>query len=348
MPLGANVVNVANQAAADLVDGVVVQDAVVPLVTDGQNLVRRSRDPAHLLALGDAVGHQLLGQHMLALAHGVDRRRVVQVERHRDDHRLDVEIRIIEQRLVVAFFSFKDLHVLAGFVFRLPTVNLHQPFARGMGAGRFPIAVKRAIDAVRPNVGDRADVDVVGIQRPDQHAPFVARAQDGDAQPVVDLRPIAEVHRPHAHAGSRPGEHRPLEEVAARRANGFVEVVFADLFFFGREIHGDIAYGRRVESIVDIVRPGKESISEIVEAEPAAGASSRKDQERGELDDLVVSRRSIRDPRRLRRDDGEQEQCAGQRRQSRKEAEQQASADADRQNRDADIEPIELSLAADS
>ena len=37
MPLGANVVDVAEQAAADLIDRVVVQNAVMPLMADGQD-----------------------------------------------------------------------------------------------------------------------------------------------------------------------------------------------------------------------------------------------------------------------------------------------------------------------
>ena len=65
----------------DLVDRVVVQNAVMPLMADRQDEAAfPSRDAGHLLALGDVVRHQLLGQHVLALAHRGDRRLVVQVQ----------------------------------------------------------------------------------------------------------------------------------------------------------------------------------------------------------------------------------------------------------------------------
>ena len=93
MPLGADVMDVADQAAPDRVDRVVVQNAVMPLMADGQDLVRLLGDAAHFLALGHAVGHQLFGQHVLAGLHGLDGHRGVQVQRQGDDHRLDVRDR---------------------------------------------------------------------------------------------------------------------------------------------------------------------------------------------------------------------------------------------------------------
>ena len=76
--------DVADQALLDLIDRVVVQNAVVPLMADGQHdriaLGRSFGDAGHFLALGDVVGHQLFGEHVLALAHRVDRRHVVQVQ----------------------------------------------------------------------------------------------------------------------------------------------------------------------------------------------------------------------------------------------------------------------------
>ena len=51
------------------------------------------------LHCADVVGHQLFGEHVLALPHGLDGHRVMHEERHGDDHRLDV--RVVEQLVVV-------------------------------------------------------------------------------------------------------------------------------------------------------------------------------------------------------------------------------------------------------
>ncbi len=83
--------------------------------------------------------------------------------------------------------------VLQSFV-----VDLEQTRPGGVGARRIPVAVERAVPAVGADVGDRHDVDVVGIERADQHAAFVARADDADAEPVVELRPVVEVLRAEA------------------------------------------------------------------------------------------------------------------------------------------------------
>jgi hypothetical protein len=109
VPLGPDRVDVADQpGGADRVDGVVVEDAVVPLVAGGQDLAGLAGDAAHLLALPHAVTHQLLGQNMLAGPHRLDGGHGVEVEREGDDHRLHVGVG--EQ----LFVGLVDLHLLPG------------------------------------------------------------------------------------------------------------------------------------------------------------------------------------------------------------------------------------------
>ena len=55
----------------------------------------------HLLALVDAVAHELLGQHVQAGLHGGDGRRGVQVQRQGDDHAFEaVGLGVLDQFLV--------------------------------------------------------------------------------------------------------------------------------------------------------------------------------------------------------------------------------------------------------
>ena len=159
MPLGADVVDLADQALLDLIDRVVVQHAVVPLMADGEDdriAVRVAEllgGTGHFLALADVVGHQLFGEHMLALAHRGERGRMVQVQGQGDDHRFDV--RIVEQFLVAVVV---DLDVLLGGVAIGPAlrllVDVEQTGAGRVSAWRIPVAVERAVDAVGANVGD--------------------------------------------------------------------------------------------------------------------------------------------------------------------------------------------------
>ncbi len=121
MPLSADVVNVSQETMRDQPLGVVVEDAVIALMTDGEKLAGLLGHAAHLLALVDAVSHQLFGEHVLALAHGLDRRLGMEVKRQRDDDGLD--IRVVQQIHIAVFI---DLDVLLGLVARLPAVNRHQ------------------------------------------------------------------------------------------------------------------------------------------------------------------------------------------------------------------------------
>ena len=88
VPLGADVVQIAQHAAPDRVDRVGVEDVVVPLVAGGQDQAGLLGHAGHVLALVDAVGHELFGDHVQAGLHGGDGRRGVQVQRQGDDHAL--------------------------------------------------------------------------------------------------------------------------------------------------------------------------------------------------------------------------------------------------------------------
>ncbi len=74
-----------------------------------------------------------------------------------------------------------------------------------------------------------------GLSAPIEHAAFVAGADDADAQPVVERRAVVEVNRAEARRGGRAAcQHGAFQKVAPRRADGLVEVLLADLLFFGR------------------------------------------------------------------------------------------------------------------
>ena len=75
VPLGADVVQLAQHAAANQVDRAIVEDVVVPLVAGDQVQARLLGHPGHLLALVDRVAHELFGQHVQARLHGGHGRR---------------------------------------------------------------------------------------------------------------------------------------------------------------------------------------------------------------------------------------------------------------------------------
>jgi hypothetical protein len=225
MPLGPNRVHVANQPRlADRVDGVVVKNAVVPLMARRQNLVGLFRDLPHLLALMDTVPHELLGEHMLAGPHRLDRSRSMQMQRQGNHDRLDVFVG--EEFLV----GLVDLHVLAGLVLGRPLILGHQPRPSLVGARARHVAMEAAEDVVGTDVGDRDDIQIVGIVGPEQHAPLVASADHADPQRIADAFAVAEVDRAQPGSSRQAGRHRAGEEVAPRHADGIVEVFLPNLF----------------------------------------------------------------------------------------------------------------------
>ena len=200
----------ADQAALDNVDGVVVQNAVMTLMARRQMQLLLLRDAAHALALTDGLAHQLFGQHMLAGFHRFDGDRVMQMQGEGDDHALD--LRIFEQFFVIDV----DLHMVFGGVFGLVAVFLHQARASHHRARRALVAVEGAVHVVRADVGDGDDVDVVRVERADKDTPFIAGADDGDRQRVLHLA-VAEVKRAEARSGNDPGgdaaEHAVIDDV---------------------------------------------------------------------------------------------------------------------------------------
>ena len=233
VPLGTDRVQVADEfGGADRMDGVVVEHAVVPLMPGRENPAGLLRHAAHLLALMHAVAHELFGEHVLAGPHRFDRRLGVEVERQRDDHRLDV--RVGEQ----VFVSRVDLHLLAGRILRRPLVLRHQPGAGLVGAGAGDVTVKGAEDVVGPDVGDGDDVEVVGIVGPDEHAPLVARAEHADAEWVAHALAVAKVDRAQPGPAGETSRHRAGEEVTPRDGDGIVKVFLADRLLLFGQVHG--------------------------------------------------------------------------------------------------------------
>ena len=156
-------------------------------------------------------------------------------KRQGDDDGFDAQLVFVGDQIVVVAVHFD---VLAGFVFRFPAVFGHQAGANFDGVVARPIAVERAMNVVRADIGDGRHLHVIGRERADQHAPFVAGADEADAHRVVDLG-VLEVHRPQTGAGNDAGGDRAHQEFAARQlaADGGVKVFFTDRFFFGSQIH---------------------------------------------------------------------------------------------------------------
>ncbi len=66
MPVGADELDVAEKTFLDEIVGVLIEDAVVALVADGEEFFGLLGDFDHLLALGDVVSHELFAQDVLA------------------------------------------------------------------------------------------------------------------------------------------------------------------------------------------------------------------------------------------------------------------------------------------
>ena len=103
MPLGTNVVQLSEQAETQQVHCVVIQHAVVALVSGGQMQAGLFGDAGHGFALGHVVRHQFFGQHMLAAHHGLDGDGSVQEERQCDNDRFNAR----DRRAVLACLHFR-------------------------------------------------------------------------------------------------------------------------------------------------------------------------------------------------------------------------------------------------
>ena len=344
VPLGADRVDVSDQfRGADRVDGVVVEDAVVPLVAGGQDLARLAGHAAHLLALVDAVPHQLLGEHVLAGPHRLDGGRGVEVEGKGDHHRLDVGVG------EHVFVGAVDLHLRAGRVFGGPLVLRHQPRAGLVGAGAGDVAVKGSEDVVGANVGDRDDVEILGIVRAEEHAPLVARTEEAHAERVTHALAVAEVDRAEACPGGDAGGHRAREEVAAGDRHRLVEVFLADLLLLFSQVHrrhlgsqfkiyGSAAAGVRTAAAALREPP----LEKEVEPAPAADWQGGYGEQGGEFHPLVVCGLGAGHPERLRGDHARQEECPAHRVELREESDHEAGPDRDERPAHEPVGPPEL------
>ncbi len=236
MPLGANVVQLAEQPPADHLDRVVVKDVVVTLVPGGQEEIGLRRDAGHFLALVDAVGHQLLGHHVQTGLHRGDGRRGVQKQRQGDDYRLDAVFFGVGDQLLVAAVN---LDVLLRLGLGFPGVDAHQARAGLVGVGAVVIAVERPPHVVRADIGNRLHGDELRIDGPQQHAPLVAGADHADAKGLRQRGVVVEVQRPQAVARADLRLDRLLQQVTADQlaADGGAEVLFSDRSIFRAEIH---------------------------------------------------------------------------------------------------------------
>ena len=239
MPLGPDVMQITQQPPPNRVHGIVIENAVVTLVTGRQQQSGLTCNTRHVFGLVDTMGHQLLGQHVLARFQGLDCHWRVQMQRQRNNDGFDV--RVGEQFLISAGGQpVVDLDLPFGGRLIRPAILLHQTRTHPLRVLARPISVKRAMNVVRPNVGDRLHLDVIGRQRTDQHAPFIAGSNDAHPhrtrEPILVAKVVGAQSR--ASRNHRRGK-TPAEKLASRQvtAHRFVEVVASDIFFFGREVH---------------------------------------------------------------------------------------------------------------
>ncbi len=227
------------------------------LVADGQNQAGQVGGAGHVLALVDAMAHQLFRQHVQPDLHRGKGRRSVQVQGQGDNHRLDaVAFGVFQQFLVPAVLSLIDLHVPPGFLFGLPVILRHQARPRGQRRLAFVIAVESPPNVVRTDVGDCFDFDELGIDRAEQHAAFVAGADHPDPQRLSDRLVVAviECAEPAADHNARgdAAENEVAPIYAGRRSLLLLSWIHAIHFVLGdlRENNG-----RRIQRLTKMSSP---------------------------------------------------------------------------------------------
>ena len=232
VPLGANVVQIAENRRVNEGFGVIVKDVVVALVANREVLFAFVRNANHFFAVRDAVAHQFFGQDVAARAHRFDRGRSVQVQRQTDDNAFEAEFFRVFQEVVVVVV---DLNVLTRFLFGFPTVFFHQARTNRRGARAVAVAVEGAELVVRTNVRDRDDLNVFRVDPADQDAPFVAGSENRDANRFVDDA-VFEVVGTDSLAGSQVGARRLFQEIATNQltADRGEEVFLPNFFLFAR------------------------------------------------------------------------------------------------------------------
>ncbi len=232
MPLRSDRVHLANQPRfAERVNGIVIEHAVVPLMPGRQEAVRLGGHPAHLLALMDAVPHELFGEHMLARPHRLDGGNRMQMQRQGDHHRLDL---VIGEEF---FVGPVNLDILAGLIFGGPAILLHQPRTNLIRAGARHIAMKRTEHVVRPNVGDGFDLHVLRVVGAQEHAALVSCADHTHPHRISDFGSVAEVKRTEANTTGDSCSHCPREEITPRHRNRVGEVGSSDCLLLFRQVH---------------------------------------------------------------------------------------------------------------
>ena len=155
MPTSADELDVTQQPLGDQIIGIGIQHAVMPLVSNGEHLAGLTRDADHLLALLNAVRHQLFAQHVLARLHGVDGNHAVGVQGSRDHDRFNLGM-LLQQLLVAAV----DLDFTGG---GLPQLLVQTNPMLVAVAREGPLLVRW------PEIGDRDDVEVLGGMLGQQH-----------------------------------------------------------------------------------------------------------------------------------------------------------------------------------
>ena len=215
-----------------------------------------------------------------------------------------VALGVLEQLLVAAVLLVVDLHVPPGFVFGLPAVLGHQARPGGQRRLAGMVAVEGPPDVVRADVGDRLDLDELGIDRAEQHAPLVAGADHADAQRRADGLVVAEVERAQPAADHHARGHAAEDEVAAVHAGGRGLLLLSWI----HAIHfvlGDLRREQRAEN---------PTAEEEVQPAPASGPR-RGDHQQGEhLDEVLVNQQRMADHGRIGRIDGRETPAASARR----------------------------------
>ena len=213
MPLSANVVQVAQQPLLNGVERVFVQDVVVTLMPGRHEFVSLFRNAAHELAQTNGLRHEFFGQNVKTQSHGGNGRRRVKVQRQADNHSFNAEVFNVlfgKQVAVVA----EDFNVLTRFRFVFPAVNAAQAEAGFLSEfSAQDVAVERAGDAVRTNVGNSDNFDKLGVDSAEKDVAFVAGSQNGNANRSVGFG-ISVIIPAQPGFGSQILFNRAAEEIA--------------------------------------------------------------------------------------------------------------------------------------
>ena len=156
------------------------------------------------------------------------------MQRQGDDHALHVRVR---KQLLIAIVV--DLDCAAGRRFVRIAVFVDQTRAGGQGTGAGGVPMKCAVNVVGPDIGNCDDLDIVGVDRPHQHAPLIAGTDHTDADRVADAAAVTEVNRAEADTADHTCSHTTAEQVATTEGRA----VFPVRGFWSLEFHHGIFQG---------------------------------------------------------------------------------------------------------